>query len=288
MVWLNGFPYRKPITITNPVNAAGYQHYISVTYDADMQAAFGDLRFTDELGNNCPYWVESYTVSSSAVVWVKVPLANTDTLYMYYGNNNALSESNGDKTFEFFDDFLGSAVDATKWTSSGSGITVTGGFLSITQSNSEHRLVYTPTTPFIPNTICRIKGSQDAVYASVQDSYGFLSFIREPGGQLQTFSYVTGEQRTNIGTGYTGTHYFEQVRNGTTSVIFKIDGTTVATHTTQVPTSNLNLRCIAYQSAYGQVLYVHHLLVRKYTATEPSCSIGSNLRRAAAAWKKGA
>jgi hypothetical protein len=195
---------------------------------------------------------------------------------MYYGKSDATTTASGDNTFEFFDDFLtSSSLNTSKWSTSGGGITASG-VLAITQSNGEHRFIYTPTTPFAPNTICRIKGSQDGVYTSIQDSYGGLSFTRDGStNQFQTFSYVTGENRTNIGTGYTGTHIFEQIRNGTTSVIYKIDGNTVATHTTQVPTTNLNLRCIAYQANTGQVLYVHWILVRKYIASEPTPSFGT-------------
>lgn len=43
-----------------------------------------------------------------AIVWVKIPeipASSTQTIYMYYGNPEASSLSNGEMTFDFFDDF---------------------------------------------------------------------------------------------------------------------------------------------------------------------------------------
>jgi len=104
--------YRKPIIINNTENASdltNYQVKISVTYDSDMQADFDDIRFTDSDGTTLiSHWLESKTNSSSAIFWVKVPNIpglSEKTIYMYYGNSSASSASNGDDTFEFFDDF---------------------------------------------------------------------------------------------------------------------------------------------------------------------------------------
>ncbi|MCX6354293.1 MAG: DUF2341 domain-containing protein [Candidatus Aureabacteria bacterium] len=119
--WYNpGWSYRRPITINNTGNAStltDYQVRISVTYDSDMKSNFSDLRFTDSNGTSIlSYWVETYTASTSAVVWAKVPSipgSSTKTIYMYYDNAAANSESSGDATLEFFDDFSG---DLSKWT----------------------------------------------------------------------------------------------------------------------------------------------------------------------------
>ena len=100
---------RAPVTINNPSSGlTDYQVEVDVTYDADMQPDFGDIRFSDsDDSTELSYWRESYTDSTSATFWVKVPSipAGTKTIYMYYGNDAAISASNGDATFEFFDDF---------------------------------------------------------------------------------------------------------------------------------------------------------------------------------------
>jgi hypothetical protein len=63
----------------------------------------GDIRFTDSDGTTLlPYWVEGPINASNTKIWVKVPQipANgTKTIYLYYGNPNAQSESSIADTF---------------------------------------------------------------------------------------------------------------------------------------------------------------------------------------------
>jgi len=77
---------------------------------------FRDIRFTTTDNTVLPYWVQE-TGSNYAVVWVRIPsIPTTGTqVYLYYGNPSATSQSNGDDTFLFFDDFSESAINSTKW-----------------------------------------------------------------------------------------------------------------------------------------------------------------------------
>jgi hypothetical protein len=115
---ISGWPYRKPVTITNSGGTAltDYQVRVDVVYNSHMQNDFDDIRFVNSAGNSLSYWRESYTASTSAVFWVKVPSIPTgsSTIYMYYGNESASSTSNGTATFVFFDDFESGNLD--KWT----------------------------------------------------------------------------------------------------------------------------------------------------------------------------
>jgi len=124
--WNSSWSYRKPITITeNSGNTlTDYQVPINITYDADMVSDFSDLRFTwynstDATETEIPYWIESKVDSSWAYVWVKVPsitASGTETVYVYYGNTTVVSsESNGNDTFDIFDDFDGTTLDTNKW-----------------------------------------------------------------------------------------------------------------------------------------------------------------------------
>ncbi|HIQ50143.1 MAG TPA: DUF2341 domain-containing protein, partial [Nanoarchaeota archaeon] len=54
--------------------------------------------------------------TASTKIWIKVPEIPADGValgYMYYGNSEATSESNGGTVFEFFDDF--ETLDTNKW-----------------------------------------------------------------------------------------------------------------------------------------------------------------------------
>lgn len=122
--WYNSsWGCRAPITINNAGSSlTSYQVKVDVTYDADMQPGFDDIRFTDYDGSTeLPHWRESYITSTSATFWVKVPSIPTGakTIYMYYGNAGASSASDGDATFEFFDDFEDG--DISDWFQYGSG-----------------------------------------------------------------------------------------------------------------------------------------------------------------------
>ncbi|MFA6028047.1 MAG: DUF2341 domain-containing protein [Patescibacteria group bacterium] len=108
-----------------------YQVRIPVSYDADMQADFDDIRFTSSNGTSLiDYWLESKTDSTRAYFWVEVPsvgASSSANIYMYYGNAGVSSASSGTDTFEFFDDFSG---DLSKWVAIAGTFDTTGGTLN--------------------------------------------------------------------------------------------------------------------------------------------------------------
>lgn len=109
--WNASWSCRRTITITELSGSTltDYQIELTVTYDSDMQSDFDDIRFIDsDNATELSHWRESYTASSSATFWVKVPsiaASGTKRIYMYYGNTGVGSASNGAATFDFFDDF---------------------------------------------------------------------------------------------------------------------------------------------------------------------------------------
>ncbi|MCA9370135.1 DUF2341 domain-containing protein, partial [Candidatus Woesebacteria bacterium] len=119
--WATGFDAwekRAPITIVNTGNALDdYQVRLSVTYDSDMQADFDDIRFANSAGTELDYWIETYTDSTSAIVWIEVDALSVGStqIWIYYGNDGVSSASSGEDTFLFFDDFSGSDLDLSKW-----------------------------------------------------------------------------------------------------------------------------------------------------------------------------
>jgi len=120
---LPGWTYRRPITISNEgVPLSDYQLLItldtaSLIADNKMRSDGGDIRFTNSDGTTLlSYWLESGLNTASTRLWVKVPSIPAGTIiYFYYGNTIVTSESNGETTFDFFDDFFAPAIDTTKW-----------------------------------------------------------------------------------------------------------------------------------------------------------------------------
>jgi len=104
---------KAPILINNTAGGAlsYYQVNINITYDADMNNDFSDLRVKNETaGTFVPYWIEDKVNGSWCKIWFNashIP-ANSwcnDTYYLLYGNASASSASEGEAVFEFFDDF---------------------------------------------------------------------------------------------------------------------------------------------------------------------------------------
>jgi hypothetical protein len=129
--------YRSAVVISNPgsTTLSGYQVHVVLSgsnFDFSKSQANGaDIRFTATDGVTLlPYWIESWNAgTSSASLWVNVPSipAGGATLYMYYANANAVSASNGNATFNFFDNFSSGSIDSTKWTTSGGAWSVVTG-----------------------------------------------------------------------------------------------------------------------------------------------------------------
>ncbi len=113
-----------PTTYTNAVVK------LDVTFDGDMQTDFEDIRFTTGGGTTTlNHFIERYTASTDADVWVEIPSLPADettTIFMYYDNATASSTSSSTQTFVVADDF----EDGTKTEYSGdtSLFTVDGTF----------------------------------------------------------------------------------------------------------------------------------------------------------------
>ena len=106
-----------PITINSTQNLNNYEVKMTVSKQPEMNSDYSDIRFTDGSGSQLSYWIESNN-SLNATVWVKIPsiTANSPlTIYLIYGNPSAISTSNGDATFDFFDDFNSATMNTSKW-----------------------------------------------------------------------------------------------------------------------------------------------------------------------------
>jgi len=75
-----------------------------------------DLLFIDNNNEIIPYWIEKVD-STEIIIWLKFSeiIPGRETFWLYYGNGNFAGISDGEETFDFFDDFSGSAVDESKW-----------------------------------------------------------------------------------------------------------------------------------------------------------------------------
>ena len=117
--------YYKEITVkeNSGKTLTDYQVLVelnSANFDFSKAKSDGsDIRFSLN-GEELNYWIEEWNpYAKKAKIWVKVPHipANGEVkIKMYYGNPSASAVSDGDKVFEFFDDFGGNDINTNKWT----------------------------------------------------------------------------------------------------------------------------------------------------------------------------
>ena len=178
---LNGWSFYKTITIKGS-SGVGTNHQVKLLvgessgasgYDFHVEghsAIFpsgkndsGDLRFTDTSDNLLDFWVEDVSGDSPnrlATIWVKVS-ANLDTdqdILCYYGNSNADNVSNGDNTFDFFDDFDESSLDTNKWKQiNGNTPSFSNSQMTISANSTDPGKLVAMTAPTDDNYVMRAK-----------------------------------------------------------------------------------------------------------------------------------
>jgi len=136
--------YRIPIIIQERSgnNLINYQVNITINTQAlisagKMKSDCGDIRFTDTNGNPLNYWIESGCNTNSTRIWVRashIPANSNVTIYMYYGNPSATSQSNSTAAFgknvSFYyarDNYYIAFILANReWVSGGTNLGITG------------------------------------------------------------------------------------------------------------------------------------------------------------------
>lgn len=315
MVWYSnsGWNYRKAITINNNSGGSltGYQIKVTVTFVATMNVDFSDIRFAYDNGTDIPYWLESETNSSTATIWIKLNLplygtspAGDNTIYMYYGKPSATSASNGNDTFDFFDDFEGLSLDG-KWTVdanvaaynvANSKVTIT----NVTSSWGELKGIHA-SFPLANNYIVEVKdfSFSDANASAYPITIrGIGLYPASPAGWTSgntvelndswaaTFggyeTYINGTNGLVVSgsrTDYYGTAQFKITKDGSDYVRIYIDGVEqIGSMTDPNNTTQIYLLLQAYSGTYhwnGTASY-DRVLARKYASPEPTVpTIGS-------------
>jgi len=303
---LSEWKYRKSITIDNTGNASAltdYQIKVVVPFvSGKMNSDFSDLRFYDEDGSKLSYWIETYTASSSATVWLRVPsipASSTKTIYLYYGNPSAMPESDGEGVFEFFDDFDDGSIDSSKWTQlSGTTWVEEGGVLKEMESrqsgDSGEADIYYPGGFSWTDYIFEGK-----LYADTSSYPGV--FVRVSDASISSTTAWWHEWNTSGGNGtlrpfVNNTDYsWAYTWTGTTPTDtgmwrdFRVDvwGDNYKSYLNGVVVNNLQPVDSAHRISSGtiglgehqgytspQKVYFDDVRVRQYTATEPTASLG--------------
>ncbi len=123
---LSKFKYRKALKILGgneelfnyPVKVTVGPQKADIICEGQIQPDFKDIRFTAADSQALiPYYIENIVSNAYAKIWVKVPqipISGTE-IYMYYGNKEAVTLSNPERVFLFYDDFSADKLNDKKW-----------------------------------------------------------------------------------------------------------------------------------------------------------------------------
>ncbi|RLI41567.1 hypothetical protein DRO69_11410, partial [Candidatus Bathyarchaeota archaeon] len=271
---------------------------IQALYEAKAKLNYDDIRFADSNLAPLSYWKES-----DGNFWVKVPSIpnGTKTIYVYYGNSQATSDSNGDAVFEFFDDFEGTEVDTAKWNIIGttSNISISGSLLDVYISehieNGRIANGLVASSYEMPSgTIIEAKTKGDSTrrnhwvavgatgdYGSIAPNWAYtekgFTWYQNTSYDMITDSYSASRDYTTTSVTYSKWHEYRIDYIDSNTLKFYIDGTLKATHTgDSVPSTSRkpelggdDFSDVNYHIKYDWIR------VRKYTSTEPTASVGS-------------
>lgn len=284
--WDSSYSYRRSIAITH--NFLKYQTQIVVVKDNQSggtiscnnhcQDDFSDIRFIHDSTDVLPYWRQNYTSGVRATFWVNNSY-NDSTIYVYYGNPIASYAGNGTICFDFFDDFLGTTLNATKWATTGSPtITFSSGVMTFSTttattyiSSSAYRNFGKGTQIF---TLCKFLGDgtrSEGIGYRVEPGTPYYTpqtlCIYPSEGTASQFYWCDGVAYTS-GSSYTHTtkNQIVNLRRGV-SRVWGTSNDTAAVNvnsSTYVPTDTCDIRIGKVYGADSSKVYVDWIFVAKF------------------------
>ena len=282
--------YRSPITINNQNGGELTNHQVLITLTPEnidyshCNADGSDIRFTNNSGGALNYWLQEWINGGTSKVWVKVdnsPTGENVCGLLYYGNTEATSESNGDNTFMFFDDFPGTTIDTDKWEGNTGNVAVSGGIATLSGSLKYIHGKPNISLPAIFTSKAKMQNADivgaliatgDQLYANGEPQNGMIYYSgASPGPYLR--SYVSSSQYT-IETGVESTLTNYEIRefkiySGATKTFY--DSILEWEETTHVPTADQNLW---YHSRTNNNILIDWVHIREYASTEPTSALG--------------
>jgi hypothetical protein len=229
---------------------------------------YADLRFfTNTTNTSLPYWIES-SDASSAVIWVKVPVipSNSTDIRMYYGNADALGETDGDATFLFFDHFDQESIERGKWRVSGTPV-ISHSILELNTTKGNTLIVSRAEWPV--NTAFTSHGmmNQNTYQGYFGDSGDYLLFWPSNATMRATNNDIR-TQTTALRGGYEGWARFEIIRNASSTATYLVNDTIVATHSTSAALSSEPINIVLKGTANSRLI-TDYVFVRSYIFPEP-------------------
>jgi PKD repeat protein len=244
------------------------------------------------------HWTETNTGNATSQnVWIDVPSipfgsANSTTIYLNCGNFTQNDSSNGKNTFPLFDDFGGSSINSTLWTTATGTISVSGGYASLSNSATVTAQGLKSGSTFGQGYALRSRAAINGVGASALwfpeigfDAWGSNAVSVNPmisGAGSSNTSYVSAynggvNSYAGIGTMNTSYHVYDLLWQNSSSIAGRMDNNvTWAYVTTNIPASGTSLPVTIrpYTSSGSSptfpVTSANWIFVRPYINPEPT------------------
>jgi hypothetical protein len=268
----------------NPDSLMNYQVQFNVSYLAGMSADFSDLRFTNISGAHLDYWIENYTASTDATVWIEVdsiPADDSVDIHMWYDSCTGGKSSNGDNTFLIFDDF-NDGIYTNKWTPTGT-VVESGGTLQLSGCDWSYIDSLTTLTPpvIMETRVRRILGNDTVskfLKPAPEQEQVFFGTRSPNVFALEKKGATFGIQRLYLDSANNDWKEFRAILNGTTFQVYmgsQLDVWERNDSLTLDSTSDgmvMNVQLLAHEiaCAAGEWDWVR---VREYTAVEPKAEV---------------
>jgi len=295
----SAWQYCRRITLSTATPSTDYQVKVTLTTAAlgspynNIKTDGSDLRFYDINNNACSYWIETnpFSILGTNVIWVKVASSGATAVYMYYGNAAATAVTNGATTFPFFDDFNGASLGAN-WTSSGTGVSVSAGQVTLANSTGVPNppaisSAYTPSsTSYLLETKHRETAyNRNRFYAATTSAggfspdYGYFSSLSTAQSSAQIFfSTFPGSTTVTSNTNYLSQW---QITDGSTYNWFTYNYTTGAVVTngnrTSTFASNVRTFFASVTEVSGTSSIVDWVRLRKWNGSSATPDITSTV-----------
>jgi len=284
--WNIHWKYRRPITLDPATPVSDYQVKVVLTPDnfnySKANPDGSDIRFCQADRTKLSYWIEEWNASGDSTIWVNVTQNGTDTIYMYYGNPSAKSESNGTSTFEFFDDFESPALDTAKWVVEEQEPTIQNSICRVVGGNSVEaiRTKKSFDPPFIVHFSMKpdskSAGDWDSGIAIGQTTTDLLGFTDDAYGNYLAIMRLWWSRADYISvqrSDYSTFHEYQVIATSTGST-FK-DLTDGRTNNDDYSRSYSGYLWLVNDNENGNNKgYYDRVFVRKYASSEPTATVG--------------
>ncbi|MCK4444220.1 MAG: DUF2341 domain-containing protein, partial [Thermoplasmata archaeon] len=248
-----------------------------VALNENSRNDFGDVRFTSDDGETLlDYWMQEKVDGDYAVFWVKVEddlSATAQTIYIYYGKDDATTTSDGSDVFTIFDHFDNGVIDNPPWTSS-TGASESGTTLTVGDENPDWDNVVSITQSV--NKSIETKLNIDWVQPGSASPEGLRFFAANniisfygQGGYYRIYLMVGGSVLVDqmIDTDYGTEYHYHSIRWTNDYSFWLIDDTGKGAYN-DAPSVDMDVRIRSYSP--GNYILADWLFVRNYVYPEPS------------------